>query len=444
MTEQTELILPRWIATVEPGQPVLQDHALLIRDGRIAEIGPAADLQARHPDARRRALPDHLLCPGFVNAHTHAAMSLLRGFADDLPLHEWLHNRIWPAEGRCVSEGFVYDGALLAGYEMLLGGTTCFNDMYFFPEQTVRAARVLGLRAQVGIIVIDFPSAYGSGPDDYLRKGLALRDACRGDPLIGFTLAPHAPYTVSDEAFRSVTTLADELQLPLHVHVHETSAEVENALRTDGRRPLARLDALGLVGPNLIAVHAVHLDAGEIALLAERGASVVHCPHSNLKLASGIAPVHAMLAAGLNLAIGTDGSASNNRLDMLQETRTGALLAKGASENAATFSARQALHAMTLGGARALGLEDQIGSLRVGKQADLVAVDLGAPELQPVFDPVSQLIYTSDRRSVTHVWVAGSLVVQAQQLVDPAARGAVSEVVGRIAVWQNRISEFVH
>ncbi|MEZ5649374.1 MAG: TRZ/ATZ family hydrolase [Burkholderiaceae bacterium] len=444
MSDATELLLPRWIATVEPGEPVLTDHALLICGERIAALGPRDELLARHRTVPRRDLPDTLVCPGFVNAHTHAAMSLMRGFADDLPLHDWLQKRIWPAEGRCVSPDFVYDGTILAGYEMLLGGTTCFNDMYFFPEQTTRAAQTLGMRAQIGIIVIDFPSPYGSGPDDYLRKGLALRDAQRGDPLLSFALAPHAPYTVSDDTFRSVTTLADELQLPVHVHLHETAFEVEDAVRQHGQRPFERLERLGLIGPSLMAVHAVHMNAQEIELLAARGASVVHCPHSNLKLGSGIAPVGAMLAAGVNLAIGTDGSASNNRLDLLQETRTAALLAKGASANAAMFPAQQALHAMTLGSARAIGLEEHIGSLRVGKQADLVAVDLKGPEMQPVFEPISQLIYAADRRSISHVWVAGKCVVEAQQLREEAAQQAVSEVVGRIPLWQNEIGEFFH
>ncbi|MEZ5661416.1 MAG: amidohydrolase family protein [Burkholderiaceae bacterium] len=238
MSESAELLLPRWIATAEPGEPVLTDHALLIEGEHIADIGPAASLRERHRSAIPRNLPDTLLCPGFVNAHTHAAMSLMRGFADDLPLHDWLQKRIWPAEGRCVSPDFVYDGSVLAGYEMLLGGTTCFNDMYFFPEQTARAAVSLGMRAQVGIIVIDFPSPYGTGPEDYLRKGLALRDANREEPLLSFALAPHAPYTVSDDAFRSVTTLADELQLPIHLHIHETAFELAEGSRIHGQRPL--------------------------------------------------------------------------------------------------------------------------------------------------------------------------------------------------------------
>jgi 5-methylthioadenosine/S-adenosylhomocysteine deaminase len=371
-------------------------------------------------------------------------MSLMRGFADDLPLQTWLNDRIWPAEGKWVSKDFVYDGAVLACHEMLLGGTTLFNDMYFFPESTARAASALGIRASLGIIVIDIPSAYGTGPDDYLRKGTALRDTYREDGTISFTLAPHAPYTVSDPVFEQVVTLADELQLPVHVHVHETAFEVEDAVRLHGSRPLQRLESLGLLTPGLMAVHAVHLEDAEIQRLADNNCSVVHCPHSNLKLGSGIAPTGKMLQAGLNLAIGTDGSASNNRLDLIAEARTAALLAKGSSQDAARFSAAQALSAMTLGGARALGLDDALGTIRAGKQADLVSVDLSRPELQPVFDPVSQLIYSADRTAVADVWIGGQHVAHKQRLTNSSAHSAVSEVVSRIGVWQNRLSEVVN
>lgn len=438
------IVEPEWIATVEPGEPVLSDSAVVVQDELILDVLPAAQARQQYPDMTRVSRPGHLLVPGFINAHTHAAMSLMRGFADDLPLQTWLNDRIWPAEGKWVSDEFVYDGAVLACHEMLLGGTTLFNDMYFFPEATARAASALGIRASLGMIVIDFPSAYGTGPDDYLRKGTALRDACRDDGYISFTLAPHAPYTVSDPVFSRVATLADELQVPVHIHVHETAFEVDDAMRQHGQRPLQRLESLGLLTPGLMAVHAVHLDDAEIRRLADNNCSVVHCPHSNLKLGSGIAPTGKMLQAGLNIAIGTDGSASNNRLDLIAEARTAALLAKGASEDAASFSAAEALTAMTLNGARALGLDGKLGSIRAGKQADLVAVDLSRPELQPVFDPVSQLIYTADRTAVSDVWIGGRHVAHKQRLTRSSAESAVSEVVSRIGVWQNRLSEVVN
>ena len=444
MPAESTLLLPRWIAPVTPGNPVLHDHAVLIEGERIAAVLPRARALTDHPSARRHELPGHLLVPGFVNLHTHAAMSLMRGFADDLPLERWLKERIWPAEGRFVDAEFSYDGALLGCAEMLLRGTTCLNDMYFFPEATLRASGALGMRAAVGMIVIDFPSRYGGGPEDYLRKGLALRDAERDNPLASFCLAPHAPYTVSDDALRRIATLADELQLPVHMHLHETAGEVAEALARDGRRPLRRMADLGLLGPGLIAVHAVHLDDTDIAMLAAHGASVAHCPHSNLKLGSGIAPVARLLAAGVNLGIGTDGSASNNRLDTLQEARSASLLAKGASGDPTCLDAARTLEALTMGGARALGLDHLIGSIEVGKAADLVAVDLDAPELQPLYDPISQLVYAADGRHIRHVWVAGRHVVCDQQLRDSAAKTAVSEVVARLPLWQNRFSDIVH
>lgn len=437
------ILAPQWIAPVAPDPRVLTGHAVLVEDGRIAELASFDALRERHPDVPLTLLPGQLLVPGFVNLHTHAAMSLLRGVADDLPLHDWLRKRIWPLEGKLVSRAFVRDGALLAAYEMLMGGTTCFNDMYFFPEESVAAARQLGMRSMQGIIVIEFPSAYASDAGDYLRKGLELRDRHRDDPMVGFCLAPHAPYTVSDETLKRVAVLARELGLPIHTHVHETAGEIEESQSRHGKRPLQRLDALGLLGPELIAVHAVHLDDNDLRLLATAGASVAHCPHSNLKLASGIAPVARMVESGIRVGLGTDGSASNNRLDLLQEARTAALLAKGSSGQADAWPAAQVLKALTLDAAAALGLDDRIGSIEAGKRADLVAVDLSAPELSPVFDPVSQLVYAAGREHVQHVWIDGRHVVRKRQLTDDAASVAVSELVGRTALWHNRTGEIL-
>lgn len=437
------ILAPQWIAPVAPDPRVLTGHAVLVEDGRIAKLASFDALRERHPDVPLTLLPGQLLVPGFVNLHTHAAMSLLRGVADDLPLHDWLRKRIWPLEGKLVSRAFVRDGALLAAYEMLMGGTTCFNDMYFFPEESVAAARQLGMRSMQGIIVIEFPSAYASDAGDYLRKGLELRDRHRDDPMVGFCLAPHAPYTVSDETLKRVAVLARELGLPIHTHVHETAGEIEESQSRHGKRPLQRLDALGLLGPELIAVHAVHLDDNDLRLLATAGASVAHCPHSNLKLASGIAPVARMVESGIRVGLGTDGSASNNRLDLLQEARTAALLAKGSSGQADAWPAAQVLKALTLDAAAALGLDDRIGSIEAGKRADLVAVDLSAPELSPVFDPVSQLVYAAGREHVQHVWIDGRHVVRKRQLTDDAASVAVSELVGRTALWHNRTGEIL-
>lgn len=442
------LIEAQWVATVRadadaPGDACLLDHAVVVEGNRIADVLPVSQARQRYADAERIALPGHLLVPGFVNLHAHAAMALLRGVGDDLPLSAWLRERIWPLESQLVDAQFVRDGSTLAFAEMLLGGTTCVNDMYYFPEAAIEAALTLGIRSVHGIIVVDFPTVYASDPAEYLRKGLALRDRMRNEPLVRFCLAPHAPYTVGDETLRKVATLSRELGLPIHIHVHETAEEIAEALAQHGKRPLARLDALGLVGPEMIAVHAVHLDDDDLNRLAGSGASVAHCPHSNLKLACGIAPVARMHQMGIRVGIGTDGSASNNRLDLLGEARTAALLAKAASARAEAWPAARTLRAMTLDAAAALGLDGQIGSIERGKQADLVALDLRAAELSPVYEPISQLIYACGREHVSEVWVDGKAVVRMRQLTDPQARDAVGNVLGRTGLWQNRVDEIL-
>jgi 5-methylthioadenosine/S-adenosylhomocysteine deaminase len=363
-------------------------------------------------------------------------MALMRGMADDLPLARWLEEHVWPAEMRHVSPQFVKDGTLLACAEMLRGGVTCFNDMYYFPEAALEAALECGIRASLGIIVFDFPSAYASDPDDYLAKGLALRDRWREHPLLSFCLAPHAPYTVSDASFRKVATIAGEVYAPLHIHLHETEDEVARSIAEHGVRPLERLRRLGLLGPGLIAVHAVHLDAQEIDLLARHGASVAHCPSSNLKLASGFAPVAQLAAAGVNVALGTDGAASNNRLDLLEEMRLAALLAKAVARDAEAMPAHAALRAATLGGAQALGLEGQIGSIVPGKAADLVALRLSGPELEPCYDPVSHIVYVAGRQHVSDVWVAGRPLVRDGELVNEALLALDT----RCKLWQNTLA----
>jgi len=414
---------------------VLEDHAVAIRDGIIEAILPAAQARARFPGYDERGLDNHVLIPGLVNAHTHAAMSLMRGLADDLPLMTWLEKHIWPAEARHVSPEMVRDGTLLACAEMLRGGITCFNDMYFFPDAALEAALAAGMRSAHGIIVIEFPSAYASDAEDYLRKGLALRDRFRDQPLASFCLAPHAPYTVSDASFRRIATLGAELDIPVHVHLHETAGEIERSLAEHGVRPIERLRRLGLIGPNLVAVHGVHLVPEEIALLAQHGCSVAHCPSSNLKLASGFAPLARLLSAGVNVALGTDGAASNNRLDLFQEMRTAALLAKAVAEDASVMQAHQALHAATLAGARALGIDAVAGSLVPGKSADLVAVEMRAPELAPCYNPLSQLVYAAGREHVTHVWVAGELRIEDGIFTVPALRSLDT----RFQMWQNSL-----
>lgn len=429
------LLHARWIIPVEPDDRVLADHSLAIHEGRIAAVLPTPQATDRYRGTLEIRLDRHVLIPGLINAHTHAAMSLLRGLADDLPLMDWLQKHIWPAEGRWVSEEFVHDGSLLAIAEMLRGGTTCFNDMYFFPEITARAAAAAGIRATLGMILIDFPTAYAGGPDEYLSKGLALHDAYRSHPLIRTAFAPHAPYSVSDAPLDRVRVLADELEVPIHMHVHETAHEVEQSVDLIGKRPLARLHDLGVVSPALLAVHMTQLTDAEIELCAASGASVLHCPESNLKLASGFCPVQRLIESGINVALGTDGAASNNDLDMFGEMRSAALLAKAVSGDASAVSAYQALRMATLNGAQALGLADQTGSLVAGKWADICAVRFDDLEAAPLYHPLSQLIYASGRHQVTDVWVGGEHLLKERALtsLDEA------DIIERARQWQARI-----
>lgn len=437
------LIEPRWIVPVRPANVVLEGHAIAIDGGRIRAVLPLADAAAAFRPRAVVRLPDHAVIPGLVNAHTHASMALLRGVGDDMPLQRWLAERIWPLERELVGEEFVADGARLAAVEMLRAGVTTCSDMYFYPDVVARTLTAVGMRAVVGIIAIEFPTAYAADADDYLRRGLQARDALRDDPLVSFTLAPHAPYTVSDATLARVATLAEELDLPVHIHVHETAHEVEESVRLHGVRPLRRLARFGLLSERLIAVHSVHLDDREIDALARASASVVHCPVSNLKLASGIARLPALLDAGVNVALGTDGAASNNRLDMLDEARFAALLAKAVAGEASALPAAAALDCATLNGARALGLADRIGSIEAGKEADLVAVELASPEVAPLFDPVSHLLYASGREHVTDVWVAGRRVVQARQLACDDENAQVRAALASAVAWQNKCRQLL-
>ncbi|MCL2523750.1 MAG: TRZ/ATZ family hydrolase [Betaproteobacteria bacterium] len=428
------LIESRWIAPVDP-DCVLENHALAVRDGRIVALLPAAEARDRYQPGQRVALDRHILIPGLINLHTHAAMSLMRGLADDLPLMDWLQKHIWPAEAAHLSAQFVLDGSRLACAEMLRGGITCFNDMYFFPEATATAASEFGMRAALGLIALEFPTPWASDADDYLDKGLAVRERWRDRPLTSFCLAPHAPYTVSDASFERILILSEQLGLPVHCHIHETRQEVDEARQRDGSTPLARLHRLGLLGPGFIGVHGVHLDDEEIDLLAATGSHIAHCPASNMKLASGFAPAAKMLARGVNVGLGTDGAASNNRLDLFGEMRLAALLAKGVSGDAAVLPARQALRMATLNGAAALGLGREIGSLTPGKAADLCAVDLGGLENRPCFDPLSHLVHVAGRESVSHVWVAGKCCVDDKKLFESAE----NHLESTIALWQNNL-----
>ena len=430
------LIHARWVIPVEPAGTVLERHALAIHEGRIVEILTSDLAEKKYAANSVTRLDEHAIIPGLINAHGHAAMTLMRGLADDLPMMTWLHDYVWPTEQKWISAEFVYDGSLLACAEMLRGGITCFNDMYFFPEETVRAVEQAGMRATVGLIVVDFPSAWAQDADEYLNKGIELHDQLHNNTLVTTAFAPHAPYSVSDAPLQRIATYAEELDIPIHMHVHETADEVRQALTDQGKRPLQRLDELGLLSPRLLAVHMTELNSDEIQRCAETGVNVIHCPESNLKLASGFCPVHELHQAGVNIALGTDGAASNNDLNMFSEMRTAALLGKGIAADATAVPAEQALCMATLNAARSLGLDEDIGSLQAGKAADFIAVHLNEIETSPVYHPVSQLVYATGRDKVTDVWVAGKHLLKDRVLTTLDTE----EILNKAEAWRTRIA----
>lgn len=432
------LIHAGWVIPVEPEGVVLEQHSIAIKDGHIAAILPRNEAESQFQAETVVDKPGHVLIPGLINTHTHAAMSLMRGLADDLPLMTWLNEHIWPAESQWVSQSFVRDGTRLAIAEMLRGGTTCFNDMYFFPDEVARLAEQTGIRAVVGLIVIDFPTVWAQNAEEYLHKGLAVHDEVRSSSLVTTALAPHGPYTVSDDPLQKIVMYAEELDIPIHMHVHETAQEVDDSIKQHGKRPLARLTELGLVSPRLLAVHMTQLTEDEIAAHAAANAHVLHCPQSNMKLANGFCRVRKLLDAGINIALGTDGAASNNDLDMFGEMQTTALLSKAVAGDATALPAEKALAMATINGARALGLESVCGSLVVGKAADIVAVKMDDLETQPLYHPISQLVYATGRDKVTDVWVAGRHLLKDRQLttLDEAA------IIENARQWQQKIAQF--
>ena len=425
----------RWIVPVEPAG-VLTDHTLIIDGGRIVALARSGDAD-RDYDARERVtLRDHVLIPGLVNAHTHSAMTLLRGVADDVPLKPWLEREIWPREAKFVAPDFVHDGTLLGAAEMLRGGITSCNDMYFYPDASARAYEQSGMRAMIGMPILDFPTPYAADADAYIARGLAARDAFKHAARLTFSLAPHAPYTVSDATWTTIVMFARQLDLAIQTHVAETKSEVDDARASTHESPLARLDRLGATGPLFIAIHAVYLDGSDIDRLATQRCHVVHCPGSNMKLASGIAPVSGLVTRGINVALGTDGAASNNRLDLFGEMRLASLLAKVTTGDAAAIPAATALRMATLNGAAALGLDDEIGSLEIGKQADMTAVRIADVATLPMYDPISHLVNAAGREHVTDVWIAGERIVDDGELttIDIAA------LCARANAWQQRIA----
>lgn len=414
---------------------VLEDHAIAIEDDRIIGLAPQQQLLDQYPAASHTHLQDHILAPGLINAHGHTAMSLLRGLADDYPLMEWLEQHIWPAEDNCVSYEFVNDGAIHGIAEMLLAGTTTFTDMYFFPDATAAAAEKLGMRAQINFPILEMPSAWGQNAEEYFEKGLAVSDEYRHSPLINTAFGPHAPYTVSDESFSRIAMLAEEIDCNIHVHLHETAQEVSASIEQHGMQPIERLNQLGVLSSRTQTVHMTQLDDTAIQVLLDSGASVVHCPTSNLKLASGYCPTAKLLDLGVRVGLGTDGAASNNTLSLFDTLRCAALMAKQQTGSADQLNAVQAFRMATLGGAEVLGIDDQTGSITVGKQADIIAIDTRSPAMQPVYSPLSQLVYTEAASAVSHVWIAGKTKVANRQLVDID----LDALIAKAQWWRNKI-----
>lgn len=439
MPQKITIITARWVIPIEPRNSALENHAIVIENDSILDICPNDVAADRYPEAIAIHRLDHAIMPGLINSHTHAAMCLFRGLADDLPLNEWLSDHIWPAEVKWVSSQFVEDGTRLAVAEMLLGGTTNFTDMYFYPDVTAQICQDLGMRATLGLPVLDFPSLWASGPEEYFKKGLAAHNATLSLPLINTAFAPHAPYTISDDPLRQIKGYAEKLQLPIHMHIHETAQEVSDAITQTGMRPLARLEKLGLLNSKLIAVHMTQLIDEEIAKLADHGVHVVHCPISNAKLASGQCRTHDLLEAGVNVALGTDGAASNNNLDMFTEMRTAALTGKLESCDARALPAWQILEMATINGAAAVNQQHLLGSIKIGKAADLIAVDLSSVATQPVYDPISSLVYSASREQVSDVWVNGRQVVNNKKLSNID----MSMLLKTTSDWGNKIRNTV-
>ena len=435
MTHVQTLIHGKHIIPVNGNEKTLGNSSIAIQDGRILDVLSRPDAEKNYTSDSTYNYDNHIIIPGLINTHTHAAMTLFRGLANDLHLMDWLQNHIWPAEQKWVNEKFVEIGTKLAIAEMIRGGVTCFNDMYFFAENSAQVAADAGVRAHIGMILLDFPTQYANNPDEYFAKGLDVFDQYKSHPLIKCTFAPHAPYTVSNAPLERVAILANELELATHIHLHETTDEIAKSMEQYHMRPIRRLHELGLLSSNLIAVHLTQLLDDEIDLLAETKVNIVHCPQSNLKLASGFCPVQKLLDKQINVSLGTDSCASNDDLDILGETHTAALLAKGVAEDAAAFPAYQALRSATINAATTLGIDKETGSIEIGKSADLAIIETQSIEALPMYDPIGHLIYATQRTQVSDVWVAGKQLLHNRKLKTLNE----NEILSKTKEWNEKI-----
>jgi 5-methylthioadenosine/S-adenosylhomocysteine deaminase len=437
MEQVDQIIHTKWILTCETDNQILADHALVIQAGKIKAILPTNTATQKYQAKETLHFAEHAVMPGFINSHTHLAMNLFRGLADDLALMDWLNNHIWPAEKKWVDSQFVHEASLLAMGEMIRSGTTCFNDMYFFWNDTARAAEISGMRAHIGIHIIDVPTRWGRTTAEYLEKGLSFYQEYKNHPLIGITMAPHAIYTVPDHTLIELRDIAEKLDLKINMHIQESRDESIASMEKTRLRPLKRLDDMGLVSPRLIAIHMTDITEEDLEILAVKKPNIVHCPESNMKLASGIAPLEKFKIAGVNVALGTDGAASNNDLDMIGEMRTAAFLAKASTYNPTSLKASEALQMATLNGAKALGIDTVTGSLTTGKSADFIAIKLDELETLPVYHPDSQIVYAASRHQVTDVFVAGRALLRNRELItlDEAKLKAIANK------WREKIQK---
>ena len=437
MIRVDKIISATWIYTGEDLDEVLFDHSIVVNDQKIRDIQPTIKAHEMYEAEETFQLSDHILLPGLINAHTHSAMSLLKGYADDLQLETWLNDYIWPAESKFVNYDFVLDGSKLAIAEMIKGGTTTFNDMYFFPEATAEAVKNLGIRANIGLVVMEFPSNYANDPQEYLNKGFEFKDNWRDNKLITTSIAPHAPYTVSNSTFELINTYAEQLNLTIHTHLHETRNEIEESIKQYSSTPIERLSELGLLGPKLMAAHCVHLSENDVYQLKSNRVSVLCNISSNMKLGSGFVDVYKLINNNINIAIGTDSSASNNRLDMFSEMRSIALNNKALTMKSEFLKPADVLKMATINGAKALGIDDITGSIVKNKYADIIAINLDRIDTQPCYDPLASLIYCADRTSVEYVWINGETKLKEKVLVNIDE----NEILQKVKSWKNKINQ---
>ena len=428
-------IQPEWIYTSNQNQDLLDKHTVIINDGLIENIIPSEHFQ-RETVEYVFELHQSLLTPGLINNHTHAAMSFLKGISDDQQLQDWLEKTIWPAESKFLSSELVFDGAQLSCLEMLSSGITTFNDMYFYPDSTARAALNVGIRANIGLVFMDIKTNYATDFTDYLDKGFFFRDNFRDESLITTSLAPHAPYTVNDDSFLKIRTYADQLGLNIHCHIHETDWEIQDGLKNFGMRPIERLEKLGVLGPDFMGVHCVQMVDSDLSLIEKNQMHVISCPTSNLKLASGALPINDIIKKRIGLSIGSDSSASNNKISILEDLKLFSLLQRLDKKNDTFLSDKDLIDMVTINSANALNLSKQIGSIEVGKRADITAFDLSGYKTEPIYNPLSSLIYSGSSDCVNHVWVDGNLKFSKGMFSNNIDTESILE---KIRLWQKKI-----